>query len=96
MGSAFGNTQKKRLPLFEFAFDAERRVVTFEYVFDDGEPESGAAARARTRQIDAIKPFGDSIQVLRAGLPCRDPRLRTADRPSVENHRTWMSPPSGL
>jgi len=47
----------------DFAFDRQPRLVEVEHVLDDGEPEPGAAAFARTAGGDAVEAFGDAWQV---------------------------------
>src|SRR6266704_3703478 len=47
------------------AVDQQLRLVAHEHVLDDGEPEAGAAGRARPAAVDSIEALGKTRNVLR-------------------------------
>src|SRR5438552_16135956 len=46
------------------AVDKQLRLVAHEHMLDDGEPQSGAAGRARSASVDTIEALGQTRNVL--------------------------------
>ena len=84
------------LPLPELALDLELRLMADQHVLDDGEPQAGAAGRARAAAIDAIEALGQPRNVLRrdadAGIGDAELAAAVASRAS----RARCCPPPGV
>src|SRR6185437_16366825 len=62
-------------PFAKLALDFQQAAMMIDDVLDDGEPEAGAAQRARPRRVDAVETLGEAREMV-----ARDPLALVADR----------------